>query len=147
MEAKRSFKPWMITIAVVVVAMAVLVACGSSSSASSGGSSSTPAATSSSAGGSGGGTAVAIANYAFTPQKLTVKAGTKVTWTNNDSVPHNVTSAADMTTSATTTNTFASGNFDQGQTFSYTFAKAGTYYYECTIHASMPAMHGEIIVQ
>ena len=90
---------------------------------------------------------MAIANYAFTPQTLTVKAGTTVTWTNDDSVPHNVTSATNMSTSATTTSAFASGNFNKGQTFTFTFSKPGTYYYECSIHASMSAMHGKIIVQ
>ncbi len=38
-----------------------------------------------------GGNSVTIANFAFSPQSLTVKAGTKVTWTNNDSVTHTVT--------------------------------------------------------
>jgi len=142
MKTRRYMKPWMILAGVAVLAVLVLAACGGSSGGGSG--SSTPASTPSS---SGGGTGVAIANYAFTPQTLTVKAGKTVTWTNNDSVPHNVISATNMSTSATTTNTFASGNFNQGQTFSFTFSTPGTYYYECSIHAAMAAMHGKIIVQ
>jgi len=142
MKTRRYMKPWMILAGVAVLAVLVLAACGGSSGGGSG--SSTPASTPSS---SGGGTGVAIANYAFTPQTLTVKAGTTVTWTNKDSVPHNVISATNMSTSATTTSAFASGNFNQGQTFTFTFSKPGTYYYECSIHASMPAMHGKIIVQ
>jgi len=146
MKTQRFLRAWMLVLVVALVAVPVLVACGSAGNASSGsgGGGTTPAGTPSS---SVGGTSVAIANYAFTPQTLTVKAGTTVTWTNKDSVLHNVISANDMSTSATTTSAFASGNFNKGQTFTFTFSKPGTYYYECSIHASMPAMHGKIIVQ
>src|SRR5674476_325016 len=146
MKTQRFIRPWMLVLVVALVAVPVLVACGSAANASSGsgGGGTTPASTPSS---SAGGTSVAIANYAFTPQTLTVKAGTTVTWTNDDSVPHNVISATNMSPSATTTSAFASGNFNQGQTFTFTFSKPGTYYYVCSIHASMPAMHGKIIVQ
>jgi plastocyanin len=146
MKTQRFIRSWMLVLVVALVAVAVLVACGSAANASSGsgGGGTTPASTPSS---SGGGTGVAIANYAFTPQTLTVKAGTTVTWTNKDSVPHNVISATNMSTSATTTSAFASGNFNQRQTFTFTFSKPGAYYYECSIHAAMPAMHGKIIVQ
>jgi len=146
MKTQRFIRPWMLVLVVALVAVPVLVACGSAANGSSGsgGGGTTPASTPSS---SAGGTSVAIANYAFTPQTLTVKAGTTVTWTNKDSVPHNVISATNMSTSATTTNTFTSGNFNQGQTFTFTFSKPGTYYYECSIHAAMAAMHGKIIVQ
>ena len=146
MKTQRFIRPWMLVLVVALVAVPVLVACGSAANGSSGsgGGGTTPASTPSS---SAGGTSVAIANYAFTPQTLTVKAGTTVTWTNDDSVPHNVISATNMSTSATTTNTFTSGNFNQGQTFTFTFSKPGTYYYECSIHAAMAAMHGKIVVQ
>jgi len=144
----RQHKRSSITLVVLaIVALVVLVAAGcGGGGGSSSSSSSTPAATTSTAG--GGATAtVAIQNFAFTPQKITVKVGDIVTWTNNDSAPHSVTSATSLDTSATTTSMFDSGQFGQGQTFSFTFTKAGTYFYECTIHASQPAMHGEVIVQ
>ncbi len=37
------------------------------------------------------GNSVSIANFAFSPTSLTVKVGTKVSWTNNDTVTHTVT--------------------------------------------------------
>ena len=37
--------------------------------------------------------AVGIDNFTFNPQKLTVKAGTTVTWTNNDDIPHAIAAA------------------------------------------------------
>jgi len=73
---------------------------------------------------------VTIANFAFAPATLTVKVGTTVTWTNQDSAAHTVTSD---------TGIFDSGNLPQGKSFSYTFAAAGTYPYHCTYHAMMTA--------
>ena len=78
--------------------------------------------------------------------QVTVEAGTTVTWTNKDSAPHTVTSADGISTSANTTSLF-DGSLNSGATFSYTFTKAGTYYYVCSIHKSQAGMHGEIIVQ
>jgi plastocyanin len=89
---------------------------------------------------------VAIKNMAFTAQTITVKAGTKVTWTNKDAIVHNVTSASSMKTTAKTTKLFKSSALTKGMSFSFTFNKKGTFFYECTIHKSMPSMHGKVIV-
>jgi plastocyanin len=113
-----------------VVALAV-AGCGSSSdsgSSSSAGSASTPAASSSS---SSGGVAIKMQNIAFDPKAVTVKVGQKVTWTNDDSVDHNVTSQSGET--------IKSQNFGKGATFSFTPTKAGTIKYVCTIHPGMDA--------
>lgn len=92
-------------------------------------------------------TTVSIQNFAFVPATLTVKAGTKVTWTNNDSTVHDVTSADGPAVDAATTSLFASGILDQGDSFSFTFTEPGTYYYVCTIHASMATMHAKVVVE
>ena len=73
---------------------------------------------------------VIIQGNAFTPDTLTVKVGTKVTWTNNDSYAHTVTANNKV---------FDSGNLGGGQSFSYTFTRTGTYAYYCTIHPFMTA--------
>ena len=78
---------------------------------------------------------VSIANFAFSPATLTVSVGTVVTWTNNDSTTHTVTSD---------TGVFSSGGMDQHATFSYTFSTAGTYTYYCSIHTYMK---GTVIVK
>lgn len=78
---------------------------------------------------------VKIHDYAFSPATITVKVGTKVTWTNTDQVDHTVT--ADSGTGPN------SQLFGQGQTYSYTFTKAGTYSYHCMPH---PYMNGTVIV-
>jgi Icc protein len=78
---------------------------------------------------------IGIDNFQFTPSPLTVKAGTRVTWINNDDVPHLIVS---------TRNQFkASPVLDTAQRYSATVAKAGTYEYFCSLH---PKMQGRIVV-
>ncbi len=78
---------------------------------------------------------VSITNFAFSAAKISVKMGTKVTWTNNDSVAHTVT--ADSGTGP------KSDNISPGGTFSYTFDTVGTFAYHCNIH---PDMKGSVTV-
>jgi plastocyanin len=78
---------------------------------------------------------VKIDNFSFAPQTLTVAVGTTVTWTNRDDIPHTVVS---------TDGVFKSKVRDTDEKFSYTFAKAGTYPYFCSVH---PKMTGKIVVQ
>lgn len=79
---------------------------------------------------------VEIKEFAFTPQTIKVKAGTKVTWTNQDTVKHDVT--VDGTEGP------ESELLAKGESYSYTFDKAGTYEYYCTPH---PYMTGTVIVE
>ncbi|HEV2636216.1 MAG TPA: cupredoxin family copper-binding protein [Actinocrinis sp.] len=78
------------------------------------------------------GDAVAIKNFAFAPAALMVKVGTTVTWTNQDSDNHTVTSQGSG-------GPLQSAALDTGQSYSYTFTKPGTYSYYCTIHPFMIA--------
>ncbi|MFE9442586.1 plastocyanin/azurin family copper-binding protein [Streptomyces sp. NPDC006602] len=65
-------------------------------------------------------------------KQLVVEVGQTVQWTNHDSVPHTVT-----TTKAPVK--FDSGTLNQGDSWSYTFTKAGTYEYYCAVHPDMVA--------
>ncbi len=78
-------------------------------------------------------TAVSIKDFAFSPQSVSVKKGTAVTWTNNDSAAHTVTFDDTALSSA------SSGNLAKGATFSHTFDTAGTFKYHCAYHANMIA--------
>jgi plastocyanin len=79
---------------------------------------------------------VSIDNFTFTPQTLTVKAGTTVTWTNKDDIPHGI---------ASDNKAFAKSKaLDTDDSYSVTFTTAGTYKYFCYIH---PHMTGTIIVE
>jgi amicyanin len=82
---------------------------------------------------------VEISNFAFNPASLTIKAGDTVVWTNKDSVKHLLTNA-----NATGTIGISSPALSNGDTYSKTFDKAGTYAYMCQIH---PSMKGVIIVE
>ncbi|HEX8827515.1 MAG TPA: cupredoxin family copper-binding protein [Xanthobacteraceae bacterium] len=84
----------------------------------------------------GSASAVSIDNFTFTPQALTVKAGTTVTWTNKDDIPHGV---------AWTNNAFAKSQaLDTDDSYSLTFTTPGTYQYFCYLH---PHMVGTLVVQ
>jgi plastocyanin len=80
-------------------------------------------------------TEVKIDNFSFGPTELTVPVGTTVTWTNRDDIPHTVVS---------TDKVFKSKVLDTDEKFSFTFSKAGTYPYFCSIH---PKMTGKVNVQ
>jgi amicyanin len=82
-------------------------------------------------------TSVDIKEFAFGPQSITVKVGAKVTWTNDDQDPHTVTSQSGN-------GPLKSKTLNNGDTFSYTFTKAGSYDYLCTIH---PFMTGTVVVK
>ena len=78
---------------------------------------------------------VKIDNFSFGPATITVPAGTTVTWTNRDDIPHTVVSDDKV---------FKSKVLDTDEKFSYTFTKPGTYGYFCSIH---PKMTGKVVVQ
>jgi plastocyanin len=80
------------------------------------------------------GNAVNIDNFAFAPATLTVPAGSTVTWTNRDEEPHTVVA---------NDGSFHSPGMDSQATFSYTFTKAGTFDYVCSVH---PFMHATVVV-
>jgi plastocyanin len=69
-------------------------------------------------------------NFAYQVANMQVRAGTTVTWTNQDSVPHSITFKNGMRDS---------GLLFQGQSFSYTFKTPGTYQYYCSVHPYMVA--------
>lgn len=74
---------------------------------------------------------VVIQNFAFSPQTITVAPGTRVVWTQKDSIAHTVTSDD---------NAFpGSSDLSANQTYSYTFTKPGKYPYHCAVHPNMVA--------
>ena len=78
---------------------------------------------------------VKIDNFSFGPQTVTVPVGATVIWINHDDIPHTVVSTDGL---------FKSMVRDTDETFSYTFTKAGTYPYFCSVH---PKMTGKVVVQ
>ncbi|HEX2849042.1 MAG TPA: plastocyanin/azurin family copper-binding protein [Acidimicrobiales bacterium] len=86
------------------------------------------------------GAAVKIAVFHYDPSPLTVKAGTRITWTNTDQILHTVTSG---------TRDHPDGRFDGrldgvGSSFSVRLTTPGTYQYHCSRH---PGMDASIVVE
>ena len=79
---------------------------------------------------------VEIKDFAFDPQKITVKSGEKITWINRDGEPHTVTSVGKKFQK--------SPALDTDQEFTITAGAPGTYEYFCSVH---PKMTGTIIVE
>jgi plastocyanin len=79
--------------------------------------------------------AVTIDNFTFSPKELTVAVGTTVKWVNHDDIPHTVVEK---------NTTFRSKALDTDDSYSFTFASAGTFDYFCGLH---PHMVGKVIVK
>ena len=79
--------------------------------------------------------AVTIKDFSFTPDKVTITAGSVVTWTNKGGAQHTVTS--------NTGGTLESGPIGPGAAYGNLFDKPGTYAYHCEFHSSMK---GTIVV-
>ena len=77
---------------------------------------------------------ISVDNFSFTPAAITVPAGSTITWTNRDDVPHNIVS---------TERKFKSPVLDTEERFSHRFDAPGTYSYFCSLH---PKMIGTVAV-
>jgi len=78
---------------------------------------------------------VTIDNFTFAPTVLTVKAGTRITWTNRDDIPHTVVGDNQE---------FKSKPLDTDAAFTFTPTRPGTYSYFCSLH---PKMTGKVVVE
>ena len=78
---------------------------------------------------------ITVDNFTFTPPELTVAVGTTVKWLNHDDIPHNVVEK---------NKAFRSKVLDTDDSYSFTFASAGTFDYFCGLH---PHMVGKVIVK
>lgn len=89
------------------------------------------------------GVTVDLADIAFAPQNIRISRGTKVTWTNSDSVEHYINT--DSHPAHTYYPSQNSKSLKKGNTYSITFDKIGEYPYHCSAHAG--SMVGSILVE
>ena len=82
-------------------------------------------------------TRIAIDNFTFTPELVTVAVGTQVVWTNHDDMPHTVTSDDNPAREH-------SPALDTDDHYARVFTEPGTYRYHCSLH---PRMQGTIMVR
>lgn len=71
---------------------------------------------------------VSIVDFSFMPQRLRVRGGDRVTWTNNGEAPHTTTAAGGV---------WNSGILQPGESFTSTFNAAGRFRYRCQLHRQM----------
>ena len=130
-----------------LVAVVFLGACGGDDTSSGDSTTTTTAADEATHAGAHGAT-VTMKLIAFSPESLTVDAGTSVTWKQSDPGVHTVTSGTvDQGTGGVTEKadgTFDSGKLETGKTFSFTFDEPGTYSYFCAVHPA--TMRGRVQV-
>jgi len=129
-------KKYLLLVSVLVLTIA-LAACSTQATPASPQASAYPIVDNSSAVSPAAGTTLEISmvNFSFSPKEVAIKKGTTVTWTNQDSAVHTVTSDMPL---------FDSGDLAQGKSFSYTFSTAGTFAYHCIPHQA--SMTGTIVV-
>lgn len=80
---------------------------------------------------------ITISHYLFRPAILTVEKGATVVWSNKDDDVHTIKSRDGP-------EGFRSPALESGSRFEFTFHRAGTYHYVCSVH---PYMHGVIVVR
>ncbi len=117
-------------IPVLVVAVVIAVGAGIIILTADSPSTSAPVASGPAEGGSGKVVKVDIKDFKFDPPAITVKKGSKIEWTNDDSANH--TATADDSS-------FDTGTIEQGKTIAETFSTPGTFTYHCDFHAFMTA--------
>ncbi|HKP20685.1 MAG TPA: plastocyanin/azurin family copper-binding protein [Thermoleophilaceae bacterium] len=132
-------------IALILACLALgLAACGGDddSGGGSGGGGSSSGESNGGGASAGGGASVGMKDIQFDPKDITVKAGETITFTNEESVPHDVHKESGPG------GDFSSGpdgGMQQGDTFELKLDKPGTYDYVCHVHA--PGMAGTITVK
>ena len=89
----------------------------------------------------GGAPEISMAKIAFSPTELSVKKGDTVTWTNKESVGHDVKKTGGP---GPEFSSGASGGMQEGDTFKHNFNQAGTFEYVCTVHSNMS---GSVVVK
>lgn len=95
--------------------------------------------------------AIDIKNYAYSKQYIKIRKGTTVTWTNRDTVQHNVMKEHDASGSAhdapkkseVRPDVLASQLLSRGESYSFTFNETGVNPYHCSPH---PYMKGSVTV-
>ncbi len=76
----------------------------------------------------------------YIPSVIVIEKGKQVTWVNEDSAFHSITSGY----YGAPTDLFDSGHLDPFESYTLTFDETGTYDYFCTLH---PWMKGQVIVE
>jgi plastocyanin len=130
---RRLLLPLILTALAIAIGSVLIIVL--SDDGSGGGSASGGSTTAQSTGGAAGGAVkISIADYKYMPETVTVKPGTRVTWTNQDTARHTATSGS----------AFDTGDLDKGDSKVLTLSKPGSFTYTCQFHAFMK---GTVVVK
>jgi len=131
LDDRRLMLPVILTaVAIAVGSMLIILLADDASSGQSAGGGSAPSAGAA----AGGAVKVDITDFKYVPEKVTVKAGSRVTWVNNDTAPH----------TATADGAFETGDLEKGDSKAVTVSKPGSYSYVCKFHVFMK---GTVVVK
>jgi plastocyanin len=135
LDDRRRVLAVLVTVAVIAVgSVLVFVLAGDSSGGGSGSAGVTTASARSSAGAAAGNVKIDISDFTYLPGTVTVRAGSRVRWVNDDTAPHTATAAG----------AFDTGALRKGDSKVLTLDKAGSYSYICAFH---PFMKGTVVVK
>jgi plastocyanin len=132
-------RTWLVLLTACVAVGLVVAGCGGDDDDDGGGGGDGGAATQEQGGG-GGGAQVSMRDIQFEPSDVTIEAGETVTWTNDESVAHDVQGSG----RGEEFSSGPAGGMEQGDTFSHAFDRPGSYDYVCRVHA--PGMAGTVTV-
>lgn len=124
LDDRRLLLPLLLTAVVIAVGSVLVVMLSDDAS----GSASAPP---SSAPAAPGTVTIDIVDFEYKPVQVTVKAGTKVSWANQDTAPHTATASG--------AGDFDTGTLNKGDSKAVRLAKPGTHAYICSIHPFMKA--------
>jgi plastocyanin len=129
-----SMAKWLALLCSCLAISLVAAGCGGDDEEEEGGGGGNEAKQEEPAGGGGGGVNVSMSQIQFKPASVTVTKGGEVTWTNDDTVGHDVTKTAGP---GPAFKSGEAGGMAQGDTFSQTFDTPGEIEFVCTVHANM----------
>lgn len=136
LDDPRLLLPLLLTAVAIAIGSVLVIVLSDDASGAASGSVGTPAqsAAPSSGGKAKAGVTIDITDFKYKPETVTVKAGSKITWVNNDTAPHTASAGA----------AFDTGNLQKGDSKAVTVSKPGSYAYVCEFHAFM---QGTVVVE
>lgn len=132
LDDRRLLLPVLLTAIAIAVGSVLIIVLTKDPSSGDSTSASAPSSSTPSAG--GGDVKINISDFKFKPDTVTVKAGSSITWVNEDTAPH----------TATAKDGFDTGTLKKGESKAVTVSKPGTFSYVCQFHAFMT---GTVVVK
>jgi plastocyanin len=129
LDDRRLLLPVLVTAVAIAIGSVLIIALAADSSGGGSSASTGMAPAKGVPGSAGGPVKIDIRDFKYVPETVTVRAGSPVTWINDDMAPH----------TATATGVFDTGTVQRGDSKALTLSKPGSYSYVCEFHPFMKA--------